>query len=153
MARLIHSARSSILRWGLISALLVFPSAALTADMVLNDLKAQNGIQLSTDELKQLLPDAKVVSKSKGNLRRWSNKSNGKFMASSDSRGQVGSVKQITGQGTWHIGDNGTFCIKIEWPKHTENWCKYIFKIGEEYYGVNSISDGAEKAYKYEISK
>jgi hypothetical protein len=136
------------------SVLLLLPLAAQAGNLVLNDVKAQNGVQLTVEELKQLLPNAKVVSYSKGNTRRWSNKANGKFTASSDARGQHALGKPgMTGQGTWHIGDNGTFCVTLEWPQHTESWCRYIFQVGEKYYGVKSVSDGAAKAYKYEFSK
>ncbi|MEJ2455404.1 MAG: DUF995 domain-containing protein [Candidatus Thiodiazotropha sp.] len=153
MTKPIKSAGTFLLRWSLLSTLFVLPYTALAADMVLNDLKAQNGVQLSTDELKQLLPNAKVVSYYQASTRRWNNKSNGKFTASSDARKHDAIGKSVSGQGTWHIGDNGTFFITIEWPRRTENWCKYIFKVDEKYYGVNSVVDGSAEANEFEFSK
>jgi hypothetical protein len=41
-----------MLRSILVSFLLALPLAAQAGGLVLNDLKAQNGVQLSTDELK-----------------------------------------------------------------------------------------------------
>ena len=61
----------------LASSFLALPMVAQAGDMVLNDLKAQNGIQLSTDELKQLIPNAKVVSHFQGSTRRWTNRPEG----------------------------------------------------------------------------
>lgn len=58
----------------------------------------------------------------------------------------------LMGQGIGHVGDEGTCCVKIEWPKHTEHGCKYMFKAGDADYGVNSVLDGAAKVNRYEIS-
>ena len=140
----------------LASFLLVLPFAAQADALLLNDLKAQNGIQLSVDELKQLIPSAKVVSPLEaGSTRRWTNDPDGKFIASTDSRTTMGAAgaRSTTAQGTWHIGDNGTYCVTIEWKTVSENWCRYIFKVGEKYYGVGSIANGTAKAFSFEFSK
>ena len=137
----------------LASSFLALPMVAQAGDMVLNDLKAQNGIQLSTDELKQLIPNAKVVSHFQGSTRRWTNRPEGKFVASSDLRrfpGKPGLTSSA--QGTWHVGDNGTYCVTLEWPKRSENWCRYIFKVGGKYYGVKSVANGTSTAYEFEFS-
>ncbi|MDO9064848.1 MAG: hypothetical protein Q7U25_06530, partial [Sulfuricella sp.] len=68
-----------MLRSILVYVLLTLSLAAQAGGMVLNDLKAQNGVQLSADELKQLMPNAKVVSYQKeGSTRRWTNEPDGK---------------------------------------------------------------------------
>ena len=123
--------------------------------LVLNDIKAQNGVQLSAGELKELMPNAKIVSYTPaGSTRRWSNDSDGTFTASSDNRGRSGGAgKPGQGRGTWHVADNGTYCVTIEWPASSENWCRYIFKVGADYYGVKSASGGTETANRLEISK
>ena len=147
-----------MLRYLFASALLALSLAAQAEGLVLNDLKAQNGVQLSADELKQLMPNAKVVSHSKeGSTRRWTNEPDGKFVASTDIGRDVGlmmkgqSVK--TGQGTWHVGDNGTYCVTLDWKQRSENWCRFIFKVGEKYYGVKTVNDGATIAHEFEFSK
>jgi hypothetical protein len=136
------------MRRNLVAALLLaVPLSAPAAEVVLNDLKAQNATQLTKDELAALLPGAKVVSDYRGSTRRWKNDADGKFTANSDGRREATKIgKQITGHGTWHIGDNGTYCVMIEWPQRTENWCKYVFKAGDRYYGVKSLTDGAAEA-------
>ncbi|MBU1692115.1 MAG: DUF995 domain-containing protein [Gammaproteobacteria bacterium] len=144
-----------MLRSILVSVLLTFSLAAQADGLVLNDLKAQNGVQLSADELKQLMPNAKVVSHSKeGSTRRWTNEPGGKFVASSDVRRDISKLgRSSNGQGTWHVGDNGTYCVSLDWPKRSENWCRYMFKVGEKYYGVKTVSDGATIAHEFEFSK
>ncbi len=128
---------------------------AQAGGLVLNDLKAQNGVQLSADELKQLMPNAKVVSyHQEGSTRYWTNKPDGKFVASSDVRRDPSMLmRPATAQGTWHVGDNGTYCVTLEWPKRSENWCRFIFKVGGKYYGVKTIADGAAIAHEFEFSK
>lgn len=144
-----------MLRTILASVLLTLPLAAQAGGQVLNDLKAQNGVQLSADELKQLMPNAKVVSHHKeGSTRRWTNEPDGKFVASSDQHSNISRLgRSTTGRGTWHVGDNGTYCVTIDWDRRTENWCRYIFKVGGKYYGVETVNDGATIAHEFEFSK
>ncbi len=142
----------------LASVLLALSWAAQADGLLLNDIKAQNGVQLSADELKQLMPNAKVVSYSKeGSTRRWTNEPDGKLVASTDIGRDVGLILKgaatKTGQGTWHVGDNGTYCVTIDWKQRSENWCRYIFKVGEKYYGVKTVNDGATIAHEFEFSK
>jgi len=138
--------------------LLAFPMASQAESLLLNDLKSRNGVQLSADELKQLMTNAKVVSYSKeGSTRRCTNEPDGKFVASTDIGRDVGLMMKggatKSGQGTWHVGENGTYCVTIDWRQRSENWCRYIFKVGEKYYGVKTVNDGATVAHEFEFSK
>lgn len=141
----------------LVAGLLGLPLAVQAEDLVLNDLNARGAVQLSADELRQLLPNAKVVSHREESTRRWTNGLDGKFVAGSDARqhrlASASPQRGGTGQGTWHVGENGSYCVTIEWPKRSENWCRYMFKLGDKYYGVKSVADGANPAWEFEISK
>jgi len=141
----------------LAAVVLAMPVVAQADSLVLNDVKAQNGVQLTADELKQLMPNAKVVSyyvEGGTSIRRWKNEPNGKFVASSDvGRSVTAKAGGATGQGTWHVADNGTYCVTIDWSRRSENWCRFIFKVGEKYYGVKSINDGTTVAHLLEFSK
>lgn len=143
-----------MLRSILVSALLAFPLVAQADDLVLNDLKARKGVQLSIDELNQLMPNAKVISYFRVGTRTWTNGPDGKFLAYSDvSRGFKKLMTQATAPGTWHIGKNGTYCVTIDWPKGAEKWCKYLFRVDGKYYGVKSVDDGEATASEFEFSK
>jgi hypothetical protein len=140
----------------LASFLLLLPLAVQAEALVLSDLKAQNGIQLSADELKQLLPGAKVVNHTEaGNTRRWTNEPDGKLVASNDGGAKVRWTRHSSssGDGTWRIGDNGTYCVTLEWKKSSEDWCRYLFKVGAKYYGVGSAANSTAKAHEFEFSK
>ncbi len=64
-----------MLRPIVVSVLLALPLSAQAADLMLSDLKSQGGVQLSVEELKSLLTDAKVVSHHEESTRRWKNAS------------------------------------------------------------------------------
>jgi hypothetical protein len=148
-----------MLRYIFASVLLALSLAAQADGLLLNDIRAQNGVQLSADELKQLMPNAKVVSyyrEGGKSTRYWTNKPDGKFVASSDKGRDISLQLKgggATAQGTWHVGDNGTYCVTIDWRQRSENWCRYIFKVGEKYYGVKTVTDGAAIAHELEFSK
>lgn len=139
----------------IVPILLLLPYPIAAADLTLKDIQSQHGIQLSAEELQQLLPGADVVNYFQESVRRWNNKAGGKFVASSDLRRHVGLLgKSSTAHGTWRIGEDGTYCVTLEWPKRSENWCRYIYKVGDKYYGVNSNAGGtAAPAHPFEFSK
>ena len=63
-------------------------SLADAEPLSLGDVRAKNGVQLSAEELKQLMPGARVVNLSAGgSTRRWQNDVNGKLVASSRQQG------------------------------------------------------------------
>ena len=99
---------------GVVFVVLFGISAAANAQAAsLADAKAQGAVQLGADELKQLMTEAKVVNRtSTGITRRWENKADGTFIASSDNAGR--SRTPSTGHGTWRVADNGTYCVDIQ---------------------------------------
>lgn len=141
----------------LASLLIAFPlvAASQSAGLMLNDLKAQNAVLLTVDELRQLLPGANMSRRTlAGNTHRWTNEPSGEMIVSSDGTGKYqGGGRGGTGKGTWHIGDNGTYCVTIEWNRSSDNWCRYFFRLGEKYYGVSSVANGTANAMEFEISK
>ena len=138
----------------LLAALWLFLSApAFGQSLTLADVKAKDAKQLSAEDLKQLLPGAKVVSHTNtGSTRSWENKADGTFTASSDNRGNPGAHGATTGSGTWRLDDKGTYCVTISWPRTEEKWCRYVFKAADKYYVVNKLDDAAP-TFEMEISK
>jgi Protein of unknown function (DUF995) len=130
-------------------------SVAAAQALTLADVKAKSAVQLSADELKQLMPGARVVSRTiAGSTRNWENKANGTFVASSDAKGTSGGrALPSSGNGTWRVGDKGNYCVTIQWGGMTsEEWCRYIFKAGDKYYGFGRLEDSAP-ASEFEFSK
>jgi hypothetical protein len=135
--------RRTLLFFVLLMGFPVFP-VAVAQVLTLADVKVKNGVQLSASEVKQLLPGAKVVSLTNaGSTRSWHNAPDGAFAASSDSRGADGRGRPASGTGTWRLTDDGRYCVAIQWNRQTEDWCRYIFKAGDKYYGVGKLEDTA----------
>ena len=144
-----------MLRTGLAIVSLGVCSVVAAQTVTLADVKAKNAVQLSADELKQLMPGAKVVSLTNaGSTRNWDNNTNGTVAASSDSKGSSGGrARPSSGNGTWSVSDKGTYCVTIQWSgMRAEEWCRYIFKASGKYYGFGKLEDGAV-ASEFEFSK
>ncbi|WP_313953249.1 DUF995 domain-containing protein [Accumulibacter sp.] len=121
----------------------------------LSDLNAQGATQLSKDELQALLPGAKVQSRTgQGSTRNWENSADGSLVASSDNRGGSSSTAGVhaSARGTWQLADNGTYCVLLEWKRTTEQWCRFVFKSGDKYFGVKSTSDQSSVAHELAFS-
>ena len=131
---------------------LALPAGAQVASFA--DVKAGNGVRLSADELRALMPGAKVVSRTQaGSTRRWENRADGTFTATTDGRGQTGGRNAYaTANGTWRVTDDGQLCVKIPWPRSADDWCRYMFRLGDKYYGVRALTDEAA-ASEFEFSK
>jgi hypothetical protein len=125
--------------------------------LTLADAKTKDAVQLSADDLKHLLPGAKVVTKTAtGSTRNWENGPDGNFVASTDGRGSAYTGNRSlpsTGHGTWKINDKGAYCVTIQWGMSvSEDWCRYIFKAGDKYYTFATLDDTA-RSWQFEISK
>lgn len=91
----------------------LYPSCCTGADTGRGESK--RCAQLNADDLKQLMPDAKVTNHlATGSTRRWSNDDDGTFVASTDGRSLTGGRNIAgSGQGTWRLADNGSYCVNI----------------------------------------
>jgi hypothetical protein len=129
------------------------PLTVVAGDMTFTDIMSQKGIRLSSGDLNQLLPNAKVVSYLDSSTRRWKHEPDGTFMAYSDARrsGKMMST-QAAAHGTWRIDENGAYCVTIDWPKKTEKWCKQIYKVNGKYYGVKPDAGEDAAAHEFEFS-
>ena len=130
-------------------------SVVVAQTVTLADVKAKKVAQLSADELKRLIPGAKVVNLTNaGSTRHWENNPNGTVAASSDSKGSSGGrARPSSGNGTWSVSDKGAYCVTIQWSgMRAEEWCRYIFKASNKYYGFGQLEDGAV-ASEFEFSK
>jgi hypothetical protein len=140
------------------AALLALSSLAHADPMHLSDLKDANGQQLSVDDLRSLMPGAHITNTlNNGSTRKWVNDTNGSLNATSDNKGNIGSggrsVQVAHATGTWSVNDNGSYCVNLEWRALTENWCRFMFKVGDKYYGVTSLANGAAIATEFTIEK
>jgi hypothetical protein len=55
-------------------------------------------------------------------------------------------------EGSWRIG-NGAYCVNIQWPRVAERWCRYMYRIGDKYYGVRIHAEDSALAMEFELGK
>ena len=141
------------LRFSLLSLALLSTFAFGQTPAVLRDLDEQAQTPLSKDDLVQLMTKAKMSRTAKsGNTLIWTNDPDGNLIVSSDNKDR--GSRASTAHGKWHISDDGRYCVLIEWKTvPTEEWCRYILKTGDAYYGTVSVKVGTEKLFKLDISK
>ena len=141
-------------RTGLLLLCCICSAPASAQVVTLADIKGKGAAQLSAEELKQLMPGARVISRTHaGSTRRWENETDGTLVASSDVIGKgSGRAHPASGQGSWRVTDQGTYCVSIDWRRAPEQWCRHIFKAVGKYYGVTKLEDPAP-AQEFEISK
>jgi hypothetical protein len=135
-------------------ALLLYPAAGIAQELTVADLK--NPQKVTGDELRQVLTGAKVTSRTRhGSTRHWHNNADGKFTASTDSRGFQGAptAYQTTGAGSWHISPNDQYCVYIDWKRVDEKWCVFILKADGKFYGSARPNDPSARAVDLGLQK
>jgi hypothetical protein len=113
-------------------------------------------VKVTKEELQGLLLGAKVRNiAATGSTRNWVNEADGKFIASSDNRaGTSASKKPGSARGTWEIGADGAYCVSLAWSQFSvEKWCRFLFKDGEDFWGVRSLTDPTSEATRFTFSK
>ncbi len=133
----------------------VLPASAQESSAArLGDILAKGAKQLSADQVNALVPGAKVRNINVGGaVRTWTNESGGKLIAQSDDPTQrhLGN-KRPQGPGTWRV-QNRKYCVSIEWPLKTEQWCRVLFRLDDKYYGVKSADDPEAVALEFEFRR
>ena len=145
------AAKSTVL---VLCALFVYPAAAIPQELTVGDLKDPQ--KITGDELRQALTGAKVTSRTlHGSTRHWYNNADGKFTASSDSRGYKGrpTAYPTTGTGSWRVSPNDQYCVEIDWRKVDEKWCVFILKADGKYYGAARPNDPSSRAVEFGLQK
>jgi hypothetical protein len=140
-------------------ACLAVSNAAAEAPALLGDLDSLQPEKLSKEQLEQLLPGARMMRKNAatGSTHHWTNEADGTFIISSDNRASMGGGSLMSGSttapGKWHVSPDGRYCVTIEWKKiPTEDWCRYVFKTSEGFFGSKSDKDRAAKIYRLTIN-
>jgi hypothetical protein len=144
---------------GSVSFFLVSASAlSQGTEPTLRDLDRKDPKRLSIEEVKQLLPGAKMRRVTpRGWVNTWTNEPDGQFVASAfnPNPGVSRSTGGSSSKGKWHISDDGRYCVLIEWVGNypTEEWCRYVLQTSDGYYLTRSDQVKTEKVYKMEITK
>ena len=144
------------------AAIMAAPAHAQTAEApaagespVLRDLDGKNPHVLTPEEIKSFMPGARVARTSaRGNTVYWTNDEGGKLFATSDNKSYGSNTRATTTPGTWNITDDGRYCVLINYRAvAAEQWCRFIIKTDDGYYGTTSANVGTSRIFKLDITK
>ena len=134
----------------------VLASASASA-VTVDELRSMNATRLVAADVRPLVTGAKVTNTTnQGSSRFWTNDADGKFFANSDNRKSGYSAKAAPpSPGTWRVEDDGRYCVTIDWPRIAENWCRFLFRAGDNYYGVTAkqLEDGNAQAWDFTFAR
>src|SRR5205823_1060223 len=75
------------------------------------------------------------IADADGAIRSWTHNARGNVIASL-LRPSSAASRPLNGEGTARIDQNGAYCVRIEWPRTLESWCRRIVSLHGEYYAV-----------------
>lgn len=108
-------------------------------------------VKLTPQEVRELVNGATVRSVAGEDLlRTWKDAEDGTLQASAS-----GIARPVggSGKGVWRVADSGAYCVTIEWGVRTERWCRFIYRLGDQHYGVKSDTNPDAPALKMQFSK
>lgn len=128
----------------LFSSLVAFAlSAQEAAVRSVAELRQAGGSQLSAAETKQLLTGATVESTSGvGRKRTFDNSAKGTLYAISEG-GSGAFTQAIRATGDWSVREDGAYCVKVPWKTEVEEWCRFVFRLGDRYFLAGKTDDAA----------
>ena len=90
---------------------------------------------LGKQDLEKLLSGARVsIGNPAEATRSWTDNGRGNILATLDTAGAKG--RPLNGKGTARVDESGAYCVRIEWPRSVESWCRRIFSLHGAYYAA-----------------
>lgn len=133
-----------------VAAIAIAATSVQAADVTVAAVKTAGGKELSGAELTALLPGKTARRTSDRFDQSWVHDQGGKIRASSVEK--TGYMHNRSGSGSWQVNDQGQYCLQIEWPRLSWNWCRYIYQVGDDYFGFDSKADNAASKIKFTLN-
>jgi hypothetical protein len=100
-----------------------------------HDLEAQGGRVLDRHEVDKLVFGSRMTTTdAQGLTRAWTQGARGTLVATLQ---QPGTSRPLNGQGAANVDEHGAYCVRIEWPRTVESWCRHIVALNGAYYVVS----------------
>ena len=121
---------------GAFAVLLAFvASSAFGQNPAAKNLEAQGGRLLAKTAVEKLFSGARTLfADADGVTRSWIQNGRGDLMATLQ---RANAARPINGRGSANVDQNGAYCVRIEWPRAEESWCRRIFQLNGVYYAVS----------------
>lgn len=100
-----------------------------------HNLDAQSARALDRHEIEKLVFGSRIsTTDAQGRTRAWTHGARGSLIATLQ---QPGKSRPLNGQGAANVDTNGAYCVRIEWPRMVEAWCRQIVALNGTYYAVS----------------
>jgi hypothetical protein len=97
--------------------------------------EANGGHVMERQEVEKLVFGSRIsTTDAQGRTRAWTQGARGSLVATLQ---QPGTSRPLNGQGTANVDDHGAYCVRIEWPRTVESWCRQILALNGVYYTVS----------------
>jgi hypothetical protein len=111
-------------------------SSPLARATTQQSLEAQGARLLTREAVEKLVFGSRIsMTDADASTQTWTHGVRGNLIAS---LARSGVSRAINGQGTATIDQTGAYCVRIEWPKTVESWCRRILSLDGAYYAVSS---------------
>jgi hypothetical protein len=132
-------------------AIATIPVAA--EEMTLGDIKAQSIPRMSKDELAALLPGSTYNQVFGPSVRvYWKHEPDGTL---NGARSQGRPSKLIPRTGKWWVMNDGAYCVDTvgQTADDTVKSCRYLYKVGDNYFGYGPKADDSLRVPSFTLSK
>ena len=115
---------------------IAFAAMPALAQMSPSPLPEEHGRVLERHEVEKLVFGSRIsLTDAQGQTRKWTQQvGRGALMATLQ---QPGASRPLNGQGTANVDEHGAYCVRIEWPRSVESWCRQILAAHGAYYAVS----------------
>jgi hypothetical protein len=134
-----------------VACALLLAACASTGPDTVDALRAGPATRLGAEELKTLIPGARVVyTDPRGTTSTWWNNDDGTLTATQDRT----TLAIVSGRGRWRLGADATYCIAIEWQSGaTGRWfesnCHQLWRLEDTYYGAAPGAAGPQRPARF----
>ncbi|MEA3154813.1 MAG: hypothetical protein QOK44_2402 [Betaproteobacteria bacterium] len=97
-------------------------------------LETQGARLLTREAVEKLVLGSRISMVDAQTTQTWTHGARGNLIAT---LARSGVPRPINGQGTAKVDQTGAYCVRIEWPKTVESWCRHIFALDGSYYAVS----------------
>src|ERR1700737_1083577 len=112
----------------IVTALAIAPAFAQTITQ--HGLELQGARLLTRQAVEKLVLGSRISMTDSEGTQTGTHGLRGDLIASR-ARSRLG---PINGQGIGPVDPTGAYCVRIEWPKTVESWCRHIFALDGAYY-------------------
>ncbi len=132
----------------------VSAGVAQSQDAKLGELLCKQAQKQTKEDVEKLVVGANVYNRGTQSERWWDNGPDGKIRAARGA-GSFSYNRSFVGEGTWRVNDQGQYCVDMLWgnSKNPEKWCRFLFKVGDDYFGAASATNPDSAAFALKFKK